>query len=771
MKYMKKISFGFIFSVLILGIIVPLFSPSILVMAQTSIIEVNVLEFGTSNPIEGVTVELYDSMYMDLDEGITDVAGFCEFTSLDAGDYFVFVDPPGYLNVPEEYVVIATDGDTEIVNFYLTLAYTPGDGFIDVYVYDSGTTNPIVGAEVELYCMGEDITSGVTDGTGFYNLTGLGAGDYYVFADATDYEADSSTVTIDYDGEGKLAVFNLDLIFIPGNGFIDVFVYDPSTLTPIVGADVELRNFNSYLITTGVTDGTGFYNFTGLGAATYSVWAEATDYYANESSVTIDYDGEGEYLMLYIAPYYIPGSSSIGVYVYDNNTLNPIANAAVRLYTEYYGWVDMGNTNMAGYYEFSGLGAAKYIVEGQMNHYETNSSLVTIVSDGDTESLDLFLPPIVHTIDILSPSDSDTIEGGLVLVNCDANDEWFLDYIEVYVNAILIITFVIDGGPPFQSEFFVPVFGNGTNTIELVAYWLDVTSDSDSVEINSINVIPVVRLKEGDILNYKYDLLTSTQEADYNFTFTNWLSPFEMNTAVILHMWDDTGVLMHSEHNIVINVLNGYVSVDPTTQFLYRHFFPFIGLLPNPQIGDKTVLTMWHEILTVNGSISWSYTDMWTLEYLGGPIVIYVEQSSNILYYQELPGQMEVTLTETTIDFLNPEVSDLADFSYTEGDTGNIISWNATDMYPGTYTIYRNTIEIETDTWTSDTNITINVDNLSPGAYVFRLVVTDAAGNSVEDTLTVTVNAIVVEINPILSLLLLPMSIIVTYVILRKRRN
>ena len=764
----KKISFGFIFLILLLGLTIPLFSSSILVIAQTSTIEVTVVDSLTLNPIEGADVTLYDDMYSYLDDDITDITGFCDFTGLGAGGYYVEVSADGYLWTPDQYVYIVTDGDTGYADFLLTLAYTPGDGFIDVYVYDSVTLTPIVGADVELYTMGNYITSGVTDGTGFYNFTGLGADDYHVFAYATDYEDGFEPVTIDYDGEGESAEFYLDLIFIPGDGFIDVYVYDPSTLTPIVGADVDLYNENWYYITSGVTDGTGFYNFTGLGAATYVVDGSATGFYSNDSSVMIDFDGEGEYLMLYLAPEYTPGTSIINVYVYDNDTLSPIVGADVILYTGYYGYVDWGTTDMSGYYQFTGLGADNYIVEGQMTGYVKNSSLVTIVTDGDTESLDLYLPPFVHTIEILSPSDSATIEGGLVFVSCDINDEYNIDYIEVYVNALLITTF---SGGGFIPEFLVPVFGNGTNTIQLDAYWLDMSTASDSVSINSINVIPTVNIKEGDYLYYKQNDLVGLGYWYANFTFTTWLSSFVMLTNYTVLQYDSGGtLLMEAEFWLQINVLNGYVSVDPSHSMEYQHFFPFGCLPPNPAIGDKTVWVPWSNIMTVNGSITWEYTEVWTLEVSSLGIGVYIEKSSNILHYLLMPGMMEMILLNTSIDFINPYVSDAADFAYDEGDTGNTISWTATDMFPATYTIYKDGVPEQTGFWNSVTPITINVDGLAAGTYVYLLVVVDRVGNTAQDSVTITVNPIIPEFETHY-LIFIPIIVLTTYLFAWRRKK
>ncbi len=649
------------------------------------------------------------------------------------------------------------------------------DAYIEVYVYDELTINPVQGAEVWLYDdVYTNIDSGTTDIDGFYNFTGLSLGLYYIDIFASGYEYNDSAVTIDYEDEGEYVEFYLVNVFVPGNGFIDVYVYDFETTDPIVGADVLLYSENWYYITDDITNNDGFCNFTGLGAATYNIEASAFDYHYLSDYVTIDFDGEGEYLELYLMPDYVPGIGFIDVYVYDNVTHTPMAGADVMLYDEYYYFIDSGITDIDGFYNFTGLGIGDYIVEADTYGYILNSSSVYIDFDGEGEYLMLYLSPLVRTLDILYPSDSQTVEGGTVLVGFDASEPYELETIDVYVDAEYITTVGIHGGP--YTEFIVPVFENGTNTIYLEAYWNDASMASDTVDINSINVIPTVILKEGDILRYRYSDLINVQTHDHNFTFTTWLSTFEMLTHVTIHQYDAAGTIMLNEFWMSINVLNGYVSFDESGELEFGHFFPFGSLLPNPVVGDKIAWNPWMVILTVNGSTAWEYTEVWTLEASMGMMLFYVEKSSNLLYYLKMPGFMEAYILETTIDFLSPYVSDVADFGYVEGDTGNVISWDATDMNPWNYSIYKDAVLLQSLNWTAGTPIVINVDGLLPGGlsagtYVFRIVVMDLAGNIAEDTVTVTVNPVIPELNLFTNLLLISTFVFVAYVIKRKREK
>jgi hypothetical protein len=635
------------------------------------------------------------------------------------------------------------------------------DAYIEVYVYDELTMNPVQGAEVwisdDVY---NPIDFGNTDIDGFYNVTGLSLGLYNIEIFASGYEYNGSTVTIDYEDEGEYVEFYLVNVFVPGNGFIDVYVYDFETTNPILGAYVQLNNEEWYYI---------------IGAATYNIEASALGYHYLSDYVTIDYDGEGEYLEFYLIPEYVPGVGFIDVYVYNNVTHTPMEGAEVLLYDEYYYYIDSGTTDIDGFYNFTGLGIGDYIVEANADSYVLNSSIVTIDYDGEEEYLMLYLSLFIRTLDILYPSDSQTVEGGSVLVGFDASEPFDLLTIDVYVNTEYITT--ISGGGS-STEFIVPVFENGTNTILLEGTWNDASMASDSVDIDSFNIIPIVKIKEGDTLNFRLLNLLGAETYDFNYTFTTWLTTFEMLTSVSFHQYDAGGTITQVQYWMRINVLNGYVPSDDFGMFLYGHFFLFSSLLPSPVVGDKISWNPTTVILTVNGSKAWEYTEVWTLEASMGmsTVVAYVEKSSNLVSYFLMPGVMEAFILETTIDFLNPYVSDVADFGYVEGDTGNVISWDATDMNPWNYSIYKDDVLQQSLNWTAGTPIVINVDGLTTGGvtsgiFVYRIVVMDLAGNIAEDTVTITVTHVVPELGLISNLVLISTIVFVAYVIMRKREK
>lgn len=441
MNKRKKILSGSVLSLLLLGIFTPLFSPSLTIKAQTDgYIEVNVVEDTTSDPIDSAEIYLYDENYTFLEFSFTNVTGFYNFTGLEVGIYYVKSFAHGYEWSTYYYASIDYDGEGVYLEVRLIPIYTPGSGFIDVYVFGLDTLAPIEGAGVWLFNLDSySIESGYTNVDGFYNFTGLGADTYIVQAGADGYFNNETLITIDYDGEGEYYVFDLEPIYTPGTGFIDVYVYGLDTLAPVENTIVDLHIFDIYWITGGLTNVDGFYNFTGLGAATYSVLAIADGYEREDSYVTIDYDGEGEYLEFYLTPIYTPGDGFIEVHVYDNDTHNPIEGAEVWLFDEYDNFVDMEYTDILGFYNFTGLGVNTYRIEGSATGYLYNETYVVIDYDGEGEYLELYLSP-----DSLNPFISDALDFDYIvgetgnIISWVATDENPYNY-TIYRDSTLIV--------------------------------------------------------------------------------------------------------------------------------------------------------------------------------------------------------------------------------------------------------------------------------------------------------------------------------------------
>ena len=94
-------------------------------------------------------------------------------------------------------------------------------------------------------------------------------------------------------------------------------------------------------------------------------------------------------------------------------------------------------------------------------------------------------------------------------------------------------------------------------------------------------------------------------------------------------------------------------------------------------------------------------------------------------------------------DYLSPAIiaGPNPNYYYEEGSTGNILEWNITDNHAFNYTIVHNSsLSIDPSLeWISGINITLNIDQLLPGAYYFNVTVFDKYSNFVIDNITLTV--------------------------------
>jgi hypothetical protein len=90
---------------------------------------------------------------------------------------------------------------------------------------------------------------------------------------------------------------------------------------------------------------------------------------------------------------------------------------------------------------------------------------------------------------------------------------------------------------------------------------------------------------------------------------------------------------------------------------------------------------------------------------------------------------------------VSPTITQPSDVTYTAGQTGNTISWTATDATTGTrsYTIFRNGTSVASGMWTSGSAVPYKVDGLTAGVYNFTIVFYDGLGGSVQDIVLVNV--------------------------------
>jgi hypothetical protein len=92
------------------------------------------------------------------------------------------------------------------------------------------------------------------------------------------------------------------------------------------------------------------------------------------------------------------------------------------------------------------------------------------------------------------------------------------------------------------------------------------------------------------------------------------------------------------------------------------------------------------------------------------------------------------------LDVTVPTINNPNDVTYTEGEVGNSITWQALDDNPRAYEVVRNGVVIKAGLWNSSSEqIIVSVDGLASGLYTYLLSVFDAGNHVMSDSVLVTV--------------------------------
>jgi len=106
-------------------------------------------------------------------------------------------------------------------------------------------------------------------------------------------------------------------------------------------------------------------------------------------------------------------------------------------------------------------------------------------------------------------------------------------------------------------------------------------------------------------------------------------------------------------------------------------------------------------------------------------------------YYCE--AVIEISIADGTL----PSIDRPADIAYDEGDVGSSITWHPLDDNPVRYEIWRDDVLLRSGDWNSSSeSISINVDGLSAGVYVYTLIVVDYGEHATSDSVLVRVYGI-----------------------------
>jgi hypothetical protein len=161
--------------------------------------------------------------------------------------------------------------------------------------------------------------------------------------------------------------------------------------------------------------------------------------------------------------------------------------------------------------------------------------------------------------------------------------------------------------------------------------------------------------------------------------------------------------------------------------------------------------------------------------WLGGDISINIDGLAYSVYtyvcfVNDTEGQSASdSVVITVTDIVAPIINAPSDVIYEEGTTGNNIVWIATDNNPATYIVYRDGIQVETNSWTSGSSIIISVDGLVAASYNYTIVVFDEAGNSAQNEVTVAVTPTVPEFSQSVFLAIISITLVSIFYYIKRR--
>jgi len=97
------------------------------------------------------------------------------------------------------------------------------------------------------------------------------------------------------------------------------------------------------------------------------------------------------------------------------------------------------------------------------------------------------------------------------------------------------------------------------------------------------------------------------------------------------------------------------------------------------------------------------------------------------------------TVLVTVVDTTKPEVSHPDDITMAQGDLVELV-WTGSDLNPSSYEVTRDGTVVMAGAWNSSSEeIVVNLSTLPAGSYIYVITLTDTSGNSVQDSVVVTV--------------------------------
>ena len=329
----------------------------------------------TTLPIPGATVNIFQGTDL-IQTATTNGIGFYSVPNLSPGNYIVEASAAGYQQQSIGARVQA--GFTTTVDF----ALITNPGAISGTVTDAITTNPIIGALVQVFNGSVVVGFADTDGSGNYTISDLAPGNYAIAASAEGYQ--SKIVGASVTG-GSTTTVEFALEIPPGT--IEGTVTDATTGTPIPGASITVFQ-GVTLIASVLTDSNGQYSISEFAPGDYLVRANANLHQQQVKAGTVAANATTS---INFALNQNPGA--ISGQVTDAVTTDPIAGATINVYSGQL-LVATALTDPNGNYQIPNLSPDNYIVTASKAAYQTQAEGATVTAGATTiVNFALIAPP------------------------------------------------------------------------------------------------------------------------------------------------------------------------------------------------------------------------------------------------------------------------------------------------------------------------------------------------------------------------------------------
>ncbi|MCX5922732.1 MAG: carboxypeptidase regulatory-like domain-containing protein [Candidatus Dependentiae bacterium] len=319
----------------------------------------------TTLPIAGATIEVFQDNTL-IGQATTNGSGGYSVPNLAPGNYVVLATAAGF----ESHVEGANVQVSAITVVDFALATTPGS--IAGTITDSVSTNPIVGAVVQVFDGTILVNFADTDGSGNYTFADLAPGSYTVVASAADYQSKAVGAIV-----VASATTTVDIALNSNPGSITGLVTNAANGAGIAGSVVEVFQ-NHTFIASALTDENGNYSITGLAAGDYIVVAGATNFGTASTGATVTANNST------VVDFVLSGVfGSISGTVTDATTTDPIAGVTIGIFDGPEFLVSV-ITDANGNYQVDDLTPGDYTVIATASNYQIQTKTATVNSNTTT---------------------------------------------------------------------------------------------------------------------------------------------------------------------------------------------------------------------------------------------------------------------------------------------------------------------------------------------------------------------------------------------------